>query len=326
MAARGRTASYPHPHHDRLALTGPSNGVAARVFCCIPIMRWQQRSPGDGSISLTGGNGWGRAGRLTTDSYHERLAFAVVGAVLGVTVEPYDRDGRQQAVDAILHYADGRKAALEVSATGQGSEVPIQHYLGQRGHSRTIAGVAGTWVVQLPRTFHPADMRKVEEVLRCCEEREVMHLSELADAGADHGQLSRQGVRADLMEATGSRVHFVLPPTAGPVGPGRGGLPYELDTVLGTERMQFKLEKLAASGLAERHLFLIVLPGTFRHAVFDTLAFNGRLPDAASRLPGGLSQVWLLTGVRAGGVVRVVTGEGWRRDDPYDAIDISALR
>jgi hypothetical protein len=128
---------------------------------------------------------------VTTDSYHERLAFAVAGTVLRVTVEPYDRDGRQRAVDAILHYADDRKAALEVSATGPDSEVPIQHYLGQRGHSRTIAGVGGTWLVELPRTFHPADMRKVEEGLRSYEEREVMHLSELAGAGADLGQLTR---------------------------------------------------------------------------------------------------------------------------------------
>lgn len=263
---------------------------------------------------------------VTTDSYHERLAFAVAGAVLGVSVEPYDRDGRQRAVDAILRYADGRKAALEVSATGPDSEVPIQHYLGQRGHSRTIAGVAGTWVVQLPRTFHPADVRRVEEGLRRCEEREVTHLSELTAVGADLEPLTVQGVRADLMGATGSRVHFVLPPTAGPVSPGRGGLPDELDAVLSTERIQSKLEKLAASGLAERHLFLIVLPGTFRHPVFDTLAFSGRLPDAVPHLPGGLSQVWLLTGMRAGGVIRAVSGEGWRRDDPYDAIDISALR
>jgi len=173
---------------------------------------------------------------VTTDSYHERLAFTVAGTVLGVTVEPYDRDGRQRAVDAILHYADGRKAALEISATGPDSEVPIQHYLGQRGHSRTIAGVAGTWVVQLPRTFHPADIRMAEEGLRRCEEREVMHLSELAAAGADHGQLTRQGVRADLIKATGARVHFVLFPTAGSADPGRGGLPHELDALLGTER------------------------------------------------------------------------------------------
>ena len=53
---------------------------------------------------------------MGSESYHERLAFAVVGAVLDVTVEPYDRNGRQRAVDAILHYADGKKAALEVSS------------------------------------------------------------------------------------------------------------------------------------------------------------------------------------------------------------------
>jgi len=50
---------------------------------------------------------------MSNESYHERLAFAVVETVLGVTIEPHDRNGRQRAVDAILHYADDRKAALE---------------------------------------------------------------------------------------------------------------------------------------------------------------------------------------------------------------------
>lgn len=263
---------------------------------------------------------------MTVDSYHERLAFAVAGVVLGVTVEPYDRDGRQRAVDAILHYADGRKAALEVSATGPDSETPIQHYLGQRGHSQTMPGVTGTWVVRLPPTFHPADMRKVEEELRQREERGVRPLSELTAADVDLGGLAGRGVRADLIRTTGSRVHFVLSPTAAPLRPGPGGLSHELDALLGEERMQSKLSKLVASGFTERHLFLIVLPGTFRQPVFDTLAFSGRLPETVPQLPGGLSQAWLLTGVRAGGVVRAVAGQGWCRDAPYDAIDISALR
>ena len=267
-----------------------------------------------------------RADRVTADSYHERLAFAVAGAVLGVTVDPYDRDGRQRAVDAILHYSDGRKAALEVSATGPDSETPIQHYLGQRGRSQTVPGVTGTWVVQLPRTFHPADMRKVGEELRQRELRGVRLLGELSATDVDLAKLADRGVRADLIKTTGSRVHFVLPPTAAPLRPGPGGLARELDALLGEERVRSKLSKLAASGFAERHLFLIVLPGTFRQPVFDTLAFSGLLPETPPQLPGGLSQVWLLTGVRAGGVVRAVAGRGWYRDAPYDAIDIGALR
>lgn len=40
-------------------------------------------------------------------TYQERPAFAVAETVLGVTAEPFDRDGRQRAVDALLHYPGG---------------------------------------------------------------------------------------------------------------------------------------------------------------------------------------------------------------------------
>jgi hypothetical protein len=266
-----------------------------------------------------------KSGRDET-SYQERLAFAVAGTVLGTGVEPYDQRGRQRAVDALLHYPGGRRAALEVTAVGPEAQAPIQHFLGERGHSRTIPGVTGTWLVQLPRTFHPSDMPKVGEGLRRCEERGAGRLAELAAAGADREQLARRGVRAERVRAAGARVHFALSPTAGPSFPARRGLPAELDAILATPRIESKTAKLAASGLAERHLFLLVLPGAFTHPVFDALAFGGPPPDSLPRLPGGLSQVWLLTGVRAGGVVRAVRGVGWRRDDPYDAIDIAALR
>jgi hypothetical protein len=241
-------------------------------------------------------------------SYQERLAFAVTGTVLGVTVDPYDRDGRQRAVDAILHYSDGRTAALEVSSTGPDDEAPIQHYLGDRGRSKVISGVAGTWIVELPRRFHPSNMRKVEGALRQCEERGLNLLAELAASDSDASQLYDQDVRALLASTSGSVAYFVLFPTAGP--PGGGGLPSEVDTLLGTDKI----------------LFLVVLQAAFSLPVFDSLAWGGPLPDGVPRLPEGLGQLWLLTGVVAGGVVRAISGHGWRRDDPYDTIDISALR
>lgn len=87
-----------------------------------------------------------------------------------------------------------------------------------------------------------------------------------------------------------------------------------------------RLSKLAASGLEERHLFLMVLPTAFSYTVFEALAFGGQLPNDAPRLPSGLSQLWLLTGVRDGGVVRGISGLGWRRDEPYGGIDINHVR
>lgn len=263
---------------------------------------------------------------MTQDTtYQERLAFAVTATVLDVTVEPYDRDGRQRAVDAILHYPDGRTAALEVSSTGPDDEAPIQHFLGDRGRSKAIPGVNGTWIVELPRRFHPASMRTIEKAVRQCEERGFTLLAELAASDADTSQLYGQGVRAFLTAATGSKAYFVLRPTTRPPG-GATGLPGEVDALLGTDRMRSKLAKLADSGHAERHLFLVVLQAAFSLPVHDSLAWGGPLPAGVPQLPGGLSQLWLLTGIVAGGVVRAVSGQGWLRDDPYDTIDIKALR
>lgn len=46
-------------------------------------------------------------------------------------------------------------------------------------------------------------MRKIEKAFSRCEELEARQLSELTNSGADHQELARQGVRADLMEAAG---------------------------------------------------------------------------------------------------------------------------
>jgi hypothetical protein len=99
-----------------------------------------------------------------------------------------------------------------------------------------------------------------------------------------------------------------------------------VNAILDTDKVQSKVSKLAASGLEERHLFLIVLPTAFSYPVFEALAFGGQLPGDAPRLPNGLSQLWLLTGVRAGGVVRGISGRGWCRDKPYGEVDIYRVR
>src|SRR5258708_3640973 len=96
------------------------------------------------------------------------------------------------------------------------------------------------------------------------------------------------------------------------------GLAGELGERLGAPRIQSKISKLAATGRAERHLVLIVRPSASSYPVYDALAFGGPLPGQAPSLPAGLSQLWLLTGIREGGVVRAVAGDRWSRSDPFD--------
>jgi hypothetical protein len=49
----------------------------------------------------------------------ERFAFAVVGSVLPGTIEPYDRGGRQRAVDAILTTPTGERLHSKSRPLGQ---------------------------------------------------------------------------------------------------------------------------------------------------------------------------------------------------------------
>src|SRR3984957_14123297 len=122
----------------------------------------------------------------------EQFAFAVVGSVLAVTVEAYDICGRQGAVDAILHYPDGRTAALEVSSIEPEDEPGLTKYLGRKGHCKNIAGVARKWLVEVPRDFHPADLRKIDKVLLRCEASGAKHLSERAGTWHSAGRFRRR--------------------------------------------------------------------------------------------------------------------------------------
>ena len=269
---------------------------------------------------------------MSQERPEERLAFAVVGNVLAVTVEPYDVCGRQGAVDAILHYPDGRTAALEISSIGPDDEAGIINYLGSRGHCKSIAGLAHKWLVQLPRNFHPADMRKIDKVLRRCEASGADHLIELAGEDQDVDDLLGVGVRANILgsaagetSAASSRVYFVLPAMGGLSDPGLAALPGELAVLLRTPKMQSRIRKLAAAGLEERHLLLLVRPSAFSWPVYEGLALGGPLPTEAPLLPDGVSQLWLLSGLQAGGVVRGISARGWYRDHPVDKPDDLAV-
>ena len=262
---------------------------------------------------------------MSQERPEEQFAFAAVGSVLAVTVESYDICGRQGAVDAILHYPDGRTAALEVSSIGPDDGAGIINYLGRRGHCKSIAGVARKWLVEVPRDFHPADLRKIEKVLPRCEANGAEHLSELAGEGQDVDDLLGQGVRANILRsaagdtgAVSSRVYFVLPAIGGFSGSGLAALPGELAMVLRTPKIQSRIRKLARAGVKERHLLLLVRPSAFSWPVYEGLALGGPLPTEAPLLPDGLSQLWLLSGLQAGGVVRAISSRGWYRDHPAD--------
>lgn len=236
----------------------------------------------------------------------EDTAFAIVTKVLGVEVDPYNCDGRQNAVDALLRYPDGHEAALEVSSLGPEAEAAITSILRKLRHQRAVEGIRRTWAVTIPRDFPPADLGKLDG------EREAASLDLLyAGNGAEAGVREARkwvdaGLRADVVtvsEDQPPRVWLTLDGIPGTVD-GAEHLLAGLAVALSSGKMQSKIHKTGALGHEERRLFLRVRMSAFSPGVTDNIYFGGPLPSDAPQLPGGLSQVWLCGGSVGGTCAR----------------------
>jgi hypothetical protein len=257
---------------------------------------------------------------MSVDRAEEQFAFETVRRVLGLVVEEYDIAGRRSAVDALLHYPDGRSAALEVSSIGPEDEARISSMLARRDqHRRVVAGLARSWIVSVPRSFHPRDLRALDKAILRCDQRGATDFK-----GSDDPQVRewrRHRVTAFATSETSPApavVWVVVNSLWGFADRGALTLSAELDVVLGEAKMQSKITKLAATGLSERHLFLQVRASALSFAVYDALSMDRPLPDGVPSLPAGVSQLWLFSGWKPGGVVRAVAGRGWDRVHPFD--------
>ncbi|WP_037306986.1 hypothetical protein [Amycolatopsis orientalis] len=265
---------------------------------------------------------------MTRERGDEQVAFAVVERVLGARVEPYDLGGRQNVVDGLLHYPDGREGVLEISSIGPQAEAAITAVLADRTKTRyTVDGLRSTWIVTVPRNFPPKDLKGIDALLLMCERHDVPSLDQLYGA-ALLGQISSAvtdavdaGVSANVARSSTGRPPEVWVLVDGVGGLADGGerlLPGELAIHLESPTMQSKLTKLGKDGHNDRHLFLWVRMSAFSYAVTDNLYFGGPLPSEAPDLPGGLTQLWLAGGYSAGGVVRAIHGDRWVREHPYN--------
>ncbi|MFI7120709.1 hypothetical protein [Amycolatopsis sp. NPDC049868] len=208
--------------------------------------------------------------------------------MLGVRVQEYDIGKQQRAVDALLHYADGRIAALEVSSIGPEDEARISNVLARRRENRrAVEGLTRSWIASVPSSFHRQNLRVLDEVILRSDQQGI---SDLRSAGGQAEKLVRQNVTAFATTDAAAEppvIWVVQNGLWGFIDRGAGTLPAELDEILAEGKMQKKLAKLAATGLAERHLFLLVRPSAMSFPVYDALSMNRPLPEEEPTLPGG---------------------------------------
>jgi hypothetical protein len=88
----------------------------------------------------------GDVDRLSKD---ERGACLIAERVLGVVAEAWDVDGREGAVDAMLTYPDGRRAAFEVTSLSAEGAIQTQRLLGRDNFNWPLPG---QWWWRVPDT------------------------------------------------------------------------------------------------------------------------------------------------------------------------------
>src|SRR6185369_4405865 len=103
---------------------------------------------------------------LSRLSEEERAACLVAERCLGVTAEAWDVGGRVGAVDAMLHFPDGRTGALEVTTVAGEGALQTANLLARDENSWPTSGV-WCWTINVGS---PRDLPQ----LRSCYQRIIL--------------------------------------------------------------------------------------------------------------------------------------------------------
>jgi len=260
--------------------------------------------------------------------YAENMACEVARRVLGVTVQEWDIGGRQGAVEAVLHYPDGRRAAFEVSKLAAHGALQLGALLRQDDYLWPLPGEWG-WSVGL------TDVRDLPRFRKCfasvalwCEARGVTRPDQLWDPRGLPAEV-RWVAQAESITMTGNpqgslrlsdgrRVAMVTPgPKGGVVDESLAGLNDALADAMASSHLTRKVDKLLAHpNVEERHLYVIVHMTGLPFSLSYGLMSGPDVPADPPRLPQGVTHVWLAP--QYGERVLVGTAGGWAQHYPYD--------
>lgn len=237
----------------------------------------------------------------------EDAAFDLVPQFLDVIVEPYDHSGRQSAVDALLHYADGRVAAMEVTSTAGAGQRQLYALLAKRYETLPNPG-EWTWLASVE---HPRDLPELAErcgrIILTCEAhgvRNPRYAHDLYFAGeADIAWLMRSTAELhgspDLPKWDAARkrdrpLFVTVGGRGGTVDESLSGFALAMDEITAQEHVQKRVAKLAASEHAEKHLFVLIDDSAIPFPVFYALVQRDVTPPIPPKLPAPVTHLWLL--------------------------------
>ncbi len=268
------------------------------------------------------------ADRLAGLRDDERAACVVAERVTGGVAKPWDVNGRQGAVDAMLTLPDGREAAFEVMGYDEDYGIQLDKLLGA-DHNYWPAVGKWWWTIRVgSRSDVPRLREAYERIVLLCEAAGVERPDQLWSR--------HRAVDPDiawLMESSSSDMwgHSDVPAVEGDkvrdvtvVSSGRGGgvdtslrgLHAALVEMFDQPGVAKHLRKVAEAEADERHLCLLIHRSALPFAVADGLWTGTTLPPDAPPLPDRVTHLWLMP--ELGGRVLLWTPDGWQQHRPYD--------
>lgn len=257
------------------------------------------------------------------DDPAENLAFHAVPFHLsgGVWCEPFDHSGRQGAVDAILHYPDGRLAALEVTSASEDGARQLYSLLADEYETLPNPG-NWTWSATVD---HPRDLPELAEragrIILFCEEhgiRDPNHAYEHIFTEPDLNWLAGSSAvlygspNLPKMDGARERPLFVTPGSrGGTVDERLEGFAEAVEVVVSADYVARRVAKLARSGHTEQHLFVLMDFNALPFEVAYALAQRNATPATSPELPGDVTHLWIV--VTWSPWIFLVTAEGLRR-------------
>lgn len=262
----------------------------------------------------------------------EKAACIVAERVTGGLAKPWDVNGRQGAVDAMLTLPDGRTAAFEIMSYDEDYGIQIDRVLSADDNHWPAVG-EWWWTVQVgSRVDVPRLRQSYARIVALCEAAGVERPDQLyrrhEDVDPDITWLveessSNMWGHSQVPSVDGDRVRHVMVTSAG-----RGG---GVDTLLRGLRKALvdvfdqpvvakHLRKVAKAEADEAHLCLLLHRSALPFAVADGLWTGTTLPpDAPPSLPEGVTHLWLMP--QLGRRVLLWTPTGWEQHRPYDAAE-----
>lgn len=251
----------------------------------------------------------------------EIVAFELVRRYSGARLEHYDHSGRQGVVDALLHFPDGRTAALEVTSAAAPGQRQLDSI--RRSHdTQPINPGQWTWIatVRTPRDF--ADLRdRAGRIILRCEELgiAVANAATHLTSDSDFDWLVRSSVTLRGFPGSPNRggANQPLLVLDGMSGGGRNEGPRDFEDavaeLLRKDHVVKRAKKLFRSGYAEQHLFIMIGETGLPESAHFALRKRATPPMEVVTLPLGVTQLWLL--VAFSHRLLLATMDGWKSFD-----------